>query len=78
MRSHKQKPLKDSVLSIRITSEHKIRLREIEQQTRITSSILMTECIEAVYTCLKKYGEFSMPFSIISTRKLDSLKIAQD
>jgi hypothetical protein len=59
------KPLKDALLSVRMTHGQKARLLEIERLSGLTRSILVTEAIESVYALLQQYGSISVPFRLV-------------
>jgi predicted DNA-binding protein len=70
----KQKPLKDALISVRIPQALKERVRAVESRTRITSSILAWEALEAICQYVEHRGEIRLPFALVPKAELKTLE----
>ncbi|MDR1191401.1 MAG: ribbon-helix-helix domain-containing protein [Verrucomicrobiales bacterium] len=64
------KPLKDALVSARVPSQLKERLRAVEKRTRVTSSVMLEEALEAICDYVEQTEEIRLPFRLIPDREL--------
>jgi hypothetical protein len=70
MNKNNSKPLKDAIISVRITSALRMRLAKLEQRTGLAPAPLMEMLLKAACDCAEQTGEIRLPFRLVPNSKL--------